>query len=269
VVFKGKIVLITGASSGLGAALGRAFARRGAAVALLARRADRLKVLAAGIRKTGGRAVAVPCDVTQDASVRRAARRVRATLGSPHIVVANAGFEVTGPFERLMLDDYRRQFETNVFGVLRTVYATIADLKRTRGHLVFIGSVLGHIALPGTTAYAMSKFAVTALAEGLRFELRPAHVTVVLIAPGNVTTDIRKVDNADRLHPDLADPIPAWLRIPADRAAEQILAAVSRGQRERVLTKVAKVAVTVQRHVPELVSFVIGAAHLKGRAEPR
>jgi len=266
--FSGKVALITGASSGIGAALGRALARKGAVVALLARRTGRLARVAAEIREAGGCALPVACDVTSEASVRRAVRRVRTVLGPPHIVVANAGFEVTGRFDRLTIEDYRRQFDTNVFGVLRTVYATIGDLKRTRGHLVLMGSVLGHIALPGTTAYAMSKFAITALAEGLRFELRPSHVGVVLIAPGNVTTEIRKVDNRDHLHAALTDPIPAWLRIPADRAADQIVAAILRGRRERVLTTLGQLAVTVQRHAPGLVSFVIGAAGLKGRSEP-
>jgi short-subunit dehydrogenase len=182
--------------------------------------------------------------------------------------LANAGFEVTGIFDKLTIEDYRRQFETNVFGVLRTAFATLKDLKKTRGCLVLIGSLLGHIVLPATTAYSMSKFAVTALAEGLRRELRPYGISVVLITPGNVETEIRKIDNYDVLHRQLNDPIPEWLRIRADQAARKIVAAVVRHRPEAVITKIGKLAVFTERHVPELVSLAIDVGHLRGRSEP-
>lgn len=266
--FQGKVVLITGASSGIGRALARELARKGAAVALLARRISRLKTLAAEIHRNGGRATAIRCDVTHDHEVEMATQLVHKRLGSIDVVVANAGFEVTGPFENLVIDDYRRQFETNVFGVLRTAFATLEDLKRNRGCLVLIGSLLGHVVLPATTAYSMSKFAVTALAKGLRRELRPYGISVVLITPGNVETEIRKIDNYDVLHRGLKDPVPGWLRIPADRAAKQVVAAISHHRPEAVITRIGKLAVFTERHVPELVSLAIDWGHLRGRPEP-
>src|SRR5262249_32705390 len=156
-----------GASSGIGAALAREFAREGADVALAARRLPRLEALAAEIGRTGRRAGVIPCDLTRDGDLERAAERARAALGQPGVGVANAGFGVPGTLETLSIDDYRRQFETNVFGVLRTVYATLDDLKTTRGRLVLIGSVSGHVAVPGASAYSMSKFAVHGLAATL------------------------------------------------------------------------------------------------------
>src|SRR5262245_37331501 len=138
--FDGKTVLITGASSGIGAAMAHEFVRQGAAVALAARRTDRLDRVVDDIRAAGGRALAVACDVTKDGDVEHAVAETRTALGPVDVAVANAGFGVVGPFERLTVDDHRRQLETNVFGVLRTAYATLPDLLRQRGCFVIIGS---------------------------------------------------------------------------------------------------------------------------------
>ena len=153
-------------------------------MALAARRIDRLEAVAAEIGKTGRRAVVISCDVTRDGDLERAVERARAAFGKLDVVVANAGFGVSGTLERLSLDDYRRQLETNVFGVLRTIYATLDDLKKTRGRLVLIGSVSGHVGVPGSSAYSMSKFAVHGLAAALGHELAPYGVAVTLDQPG-------------------------------------------------------------------------------------
>ncbi|HET9481361.1 MAG TPA: SDR family NAD(P)-dependent oxidoreductase, partial [Candidatus Polarisedimenticolia bacterium] len=192
--FAGQVVLITGASSGIGAALAREFARQGADVVLAARRLDRLRALAAEIQARGRRALAVGCDVTVDGDVEHAAAAAVETLGRIDVVVANAGFGVVGRVEGLQLEDYRRQFETNVFGVLRTIHATLAHLETTRGRLVIVGSVAGYVAAPGASPYAMSKFALRALAESLGHELRSRGVTVTLVSPGFVESEIRLVD---------------------------------------------------------------------------
>ncbi len=130
--FAGRVVLVTGASSGIGAAVAREFARQGADVVLAARRLPRLEDLAAELRGLGRRAVAVRCDVTEDGSVDQAVARALEALGRLDVVVANAGFVVAGPVERLTLEDYRRQFETNVFGVLRTAQAALPALRASR-----------------------------------------------------------------------------------------------------------------------------------------
>ncbi|HEX9820001.1 MAG TPA: SDR family NAD(P)-dependent oxidoreductase [Methylomirabilota bacterium] len=266
--FDRATVLITGASSGIGAALARAFAREGANLALVARRADRLRALAAELESAGQRALALAGDVTIDGDLERAAAAARAAYGRLDVVVANAGFGVVGPVERLALADYRRQFETNVFGVLRTVHATLADLKASRGRLVIIGSVAGHLATPGSSPYAMSKFAVRALAEALGHELAPAGVAVTLISPGLVASELRRVDNRGALHAELPEPMPGWLVVPAERAARTIVRAVARRRREVVVTGHGKVAVFLQRHAPWLVAAALRAFRVRSRAEP-
>jgi short-subunit dehydrogenase len=268
--FAGNAVFITGASSGIGAALALEFVREGADVVLAARRRDRLESLAAEIGAIGRRAVVAPCDVTREGDLERAAAAGRAAFGKLDVVVANAGFGVTGLLERLSLDDYRRQLETNVFGVLRTVYATLEDLKKSRGRLVVIGSVSGHVAVAGSSAYSMSKFAVRGLATSLGHELAEHGVSVTLISPGFVESEIRQVDNRGVRRAEApARPIPAALVMATPTAARKIVSAVARRRREVVITGFGKAAVLLQRHLPGLLAEIIRRFAIKGRREPR
>ena len=167
------VVLITGASSGIGAAVALEYARRGADLVLTARRSDRLESLAGEIQSI------------QEGRTHRLRRhrgtvissgsapRAREELGRIDVVLANAGFGVGGRMHKLELDDYRRQLETNVFGVLRTIYATQEDLIASRGCLGIVGSVNSYVALHGVSAYCMSKHAIRALACSLRHEPAP------------------------------------------------------------------------------------------------
>ena len=266
--FRDKVVFITGASSGIGAGLARQFAREGAAIALTARRVDRLQTIAAELEGAGHRVAVVPCDVTRDGDLERAVAAARQALGPIDVAVANAGFGVVGNVVGLAVDDFRRQFETNVFGVLRTLYATLPDLTRTRGTFVVLGSVSGHIGVPGSAAYSMSKFAVRGLAQALRHELRPRGVAVVLISPGFVVSELQQVDNRGVRHPDAKARVPEWLRMPTERAARQIVRAVARRRGEVVVTAHGKAVVLLQRHVPWLVSAVVAGAGIRGRSAP-
>jgi short-subunit dehydrogenase len=266
--FASRVVLITGASSGIGAALAREFAQQGADVVLAARRLSRLAELAAELRATGRRAIAVECDVTRDGALEEAVRQARATLGRLDVVVANAGFGVVGPFARLTLDDYRRQFETNVFGVLRTAAAALPALRQSRGTLVIIGSVSGHVPAPGASAYAMSKAAVHAFAGALRGEVRGSGVGVVLVSPGFVESEIRQVDNQGVHHPGAPDPVSGWLVVPTACAARVIVRAVARRRREVVVTGHGKVAVWLARHLPWVVALALERGAYRSRGEP-
>jgi len=239
-------------------------------VALAARRVDRLEALSAEIGKSGRRAVVIACDVTRDGDLERAATQARTALGKLDVVVANAGFGVTGRLETLSLDDYRRQFETNVFGVLRTVYATLDDLKKTRGRLVLVGSVSGHVAVPGSSAYSMSKFAVHSLAASLGHELAPYGVAVTLISPGFVESEISQVDNRGVWRAQTPRrPLPASIVMATPTAARKIVRAVARRRREVVITRFGKVAVWLQRHFPGLLAAAIRRFGIRGRREPR
>jgi len=266
--FAGQVALITGASSGIGAALARELARGGADLVLAARRVDRLQAVAAEVEGVGRASLVVACDVTVDGDLERAVARARDRFGRLDVVVANAGFGVVGPLASLTLADYRRQFETNVFGVLRTIYATLPELERSRGRLAILGSVSGWLATPGSSPYAMSKFAVRGLAEAIGPELRPRGVSVTLITPGFVDSEIRRVDNQGSFRAEEREPVPAWLVMPAAKAARQIARAIARRRRETVITGHGKIAVFLQRHAPWLLVWGMRGLGVGSRREP-
>jgi short-subunit dehydrogenase len=251
--FHQKSVLITGASSGIGEELAWQLGLGDAHLTLTARRVALLDALAARIAAAGKpQPLVVPCDVTRDGDLEHAVAESTRRWGRLDVVVANAGFGVAGALRDLSLADYRRQFETNVFGVLRTIYAALPDIEKTGGNVVIIGSVAGWTASPNTSPYAMSKFALRALADAITPELSLYGVKVTLISPGFVTSDIRRVDNLGKLHPRAAEPIPQWLVVPREKAARQILRAVALGKREAIITGHGKVLVAIERFAPWL-----------------
>jgi len=258
--FLGQTVFITGASAGIGAALCRRFAAEGADVALLARRKDALESVASAVRALGRRAIPIGCDVNRDGDLERAAEAVRHETGRIDVVVANAGIGINGAFTKLTLNDFRRQFETNVFGVIRTVQATLGDLEKTRGRLAIVGSVSPFFIVPGTVNYAMSKAAVSALAQGLEIELAPKGIGVTLILPGFVESEIRLIDNQGHLRENAQDPIPQFLVMPTEAAAKDIVDAIFRRDPECAITNHGKIGTVLGRHAPRFVASMLRMA---------
>jgi len=264
--FQDKAVFITGASSGIGEELARQLGLAGAKLTLAARRREQLEDVAQGIAATGAaRPLVVECDVTRDGDLERAVAESVRQWGKLDVVFANAGFGVIGALKTLSLEDYRRQFETNVFGVLRTVYAALPEIEKTKGNLAIISSVSGWVATPGASPYCMSKFALRAMANSIAPELRLAGVKVTLISPGFVASNIRRVDNQGTLHSGAADPIPAWIQMGTEKAARKILRAVARAKREEIITPHGKFFVALERFMP----WVIRAAGRKMAAKSR
>lgn len=262
-----QTILITGASSGIGAGLARAYARRGDRLALVARRLDLLEALATELRGLGAEVTVHQGDVTRDGDVLRVVEDLAARGIGIDVVYANAGFGVAGNVQRLSIADYQRQFDTNVFGVLRTVKETVPALRKSRGRLVLVGSVAGHAASAGMSAYSMSKFAVRALAETLHGDLAPEGIGVTLVSPGFVDSDIRRTNNQGVVQVGAKDPIPAWLRVGTEQAAREIVRGVNRGKAEIVVTGHGKVIVFIARHFPGLLRWA-GLRVYKGRPEP-
>jgi short-subunit dehydrogenase len=262
--FEGKVVLVTGASSGIGEAVARELGRRGAKLALLARRTDRLEQLGADVAASGGEAIALACDVTRDGDCEAAVAKAKERFGRIDVAIANAGFGVTGAVEKLRLDDFRRQLETNVFGVLRTTYAVLDELKATKGSLVFIGSVSAYLSVPTTAPYAMSKFAVRALAEALDGELHGYGVNVLLVNPGFVESEIRTVNNRGELKATAKDPVPKWIQMPKEVAAKKIANAILSRKRERNLTAHGHAAIFLAQSLPWIVRMASRSGRVKG-----
>lgn len=190
----GRVAVVTGASSGIGAAIATALAGGGARVALLARRADRLEALAASL---GGedRATALPVDVTDDASVADAAAAVAARFGRVDLVVANAGVMLAADFTPAAFADQQRMVELNVTGVLRTLHAFLPAVREAAADgapadVVTISSIAAHQRFGGYATYSATKAAVTMLAASLRGELGPAGVRVTNVEPGLVASEL-------------------------------------------------------------------------------
>jgi len=252
--FRNKSVFLTGASSGIGEELALQLAQLDARLTLTARRRELLDALAQKIAASGKpKPLVVPVDVTRDPDLPAAVSQTLQTFNQLDIIIANAGFGVVGPFTKLSLDDYRRQFETNVFGLLRTLYAALPAVQQARGNVVLLGSVAGWAASPGASPYAMSKFAVRALANSITPELALARVKVTLISPGFVASDIRRVDNQGKVHKNAKEPIPDWLVMPTAPAVRQILRAIAAGKREAVITGHGKLLVAAERFAPWII----------------
>jgi len=193
----GTVALVTGASSGIGEATALALAAEGAAVALVARRADRLASLAEKITADGGRASAIEADITDEAQAIGAVDRAVGDLGRLDTVVNNAGVMLLGPLVGADTSEWKRMVDINVLGLMYTTAAALPHLlsaaegePRSVADLVNVSSVAGRVARSGSGAYNATKWAVGAFSEALRQEVTKRHVRVSLVEPGAVATEL-------------------------------------------------------------------------------
>ncbi|TXK50072.1 SDR family oxidoreductase [Pontibacter qinzhouensis] len=188
---EGKVVVITGASSGLGEETARHFSAQGAAVALGARRADRIQLLAEEINKNGGRAIAVTTDVAQREQVQRLVAAAVEQFSRVDVVLNNAGVMPLSPLERLNVEEWDQMIDVNLKGVLYGIAAALPYMKQQKsGHIINVSSVAGHKLFSGSAVYSATKFGVRALSEGLRQEMKPYNIRTTIISPGAVKTEL-------------------------------------------------------------------------------
>jgi len=196
-VLKGTVALVTGASSGIGAATAAALAAQGAAVALAARRRDRLEELAASITGQGGTAVVLECDITDQQQAAGAVERTAAELGRLDTLINNAGVMLLGPVVGAPLAEWQQMVELNVLGLLYCAHAALPHLlhaaengPRRVADMVNISSVAGRAARNGNGVYSLTKFGVGAFSESLRQEVAKRYVRVSLVEPGATATEL-------------------------------------------------------------------------------
>lgn len=252
----GRLVLVTGASSGIGRASAAAFVAAGARVVAVARRAPPLESLSAEL---GGptRLVPLVADVTDALSMDALAERVRREVGLPDVLVANAGIGLDARFAETTDDDLRRVFEVNVLGVARTVRPFLTGmLERRSGRIVIVSSVVGKRGLPHYCGYSASKFALHGLADALRAELVGRGVSVGLICPGSTATEFQQ-------HALRRGPSQRRIR-PVRRSAEWVARGVVRmalsRRAELVLGVEGRLLVAADAVAPRGVDWLLGRA---------
>ena len=223
----GKVVVITGASSGLGEATARLLSAQGAIVVLGARRVDRINALANELTASGGQALAVPTDVTDCNQVKKLVEAAVQTYGRIDVMINNAGLMPHSPLERLKIDDWNRTIDVNIKGVLYGIAASLPYMKQQKaGHIINVSSVAGHKVGPGSAVYAATKHAVRALSEGLRQEVKPYNLRTTVISPGAVATELP----SSATEPDVAENLHKFYEeyaIPADSFARAVAFAMS------------------------------------------
>jgi NADP-dependent 3-hydroxy acid dehydrogenase YdfG len=224
---EGKVVVITGASSGLGEAAARHLSAQGASVVLGARRTDRLQTLADELTRRGGKALALATDVTQRDQVERLVDTAVKSYGRIDVMINNAGLMPHSPLERLKVEEWERMIDVNIKGVLYGIAAALRHMKQQKfGHVINVSSVAGHKVTQAGAVYAATKHAVRALSEGLRQEVKAYNIRTTVISPGAVATEL-----PDSItEPDVSEGIHKFYEtfaIPADSFARAVAFAIN------------------------------------------
>ncbi|AMV40415.1 SDR family NAD(P)-dependent oxidoreductase [Planctomyces sp. SH-PL62] len=261
---RGRTVLITGGSRGLGLVTAREFAREGARVALCARDADELARARADLASRGADVATFVCDVTDQDQVDRTVADVLERFGRLDVLVNNAGVIQVGPFEETTLDDFDEAMRTHFWGPLYATLAVLPSMRaRGEGRIVNISSIGGKVSAPHLLPYSSSKFALVGLSEGLRAELIKDGVYVTTVAPGLMRTgSIHKATFKGQNHKEFAwfaigDSLPG-LSISAEAAARKIVDAARHGDAEAILSLPAKLMATAHGLAPGLFAETMG-----------
>jgi NADP-dependent 3-hydroxy acid dehydrogenase YdfG len=222
-----KVIVITGASSGMGEAAARRLAAEGGRVVLGARRTDRLEALAAEINQEGGEALAVTTDVSDRDQVAHLVDTAVGTYGRIDVLINNAGVMPLSPFDRLKVDEWDQMIDVNLKGVLYGIAAALPHMKEQKsGHIINLSSVAGHKVFGSSAVYSATKSGVRALSEGLRQEVKPYNIRTTIISPGAVKTEL--LDHISE--PDVQQANREYVGqvgVPADSFARVVVFAIS------------------------------------------
>ena len=268
---RGRVVLISGGSRGLGLLLAREYARLGAKLALVARDAVTLEHACEELRSNGTEVLGVPCDISEEEQVSSMVERVAAAFGRIDMVVNDAGAIEVGPLSTMTTDDFAEAMDINFWGAFNVIHHTLPHLKSGEGRIVNISSIGGLVSVPHLLPYSTSKFALTGFSLGLRTELAQRGISVVTICPGLMRTgspvnaqfkgDVR----AEYAWFSVADSLP-FLSMKAERAAREIVRASRRGDVLLVLGLPAKLGALANALFP---SLVVRGSELVARALPQ
>ncbi|HEX8558577.1 MAG TPA: SDR family NAD(P)-dependent oxidoreductase [Pyrinomonadaceae bacterium] len=265
--FRGKTVLVTGGSRGLGLVLARRFAAEGANVAVCARDPEELERARADLAARGANAYAAPCDVTDRAQVGELIEGVTRHFGRVDVLVNNAGVIQVGPLEVMTLEDFEQAMAVHFWGPLHATLAVLPQMRaRGEGRVVNVSSIGGKISVPHLVPYSASKFALAGLSDGLRAELAKDGVVVTSVFPGLMRTGsprnatFKGRHRAEYAWFAISDSLPVT-SINAERAAAQIVRACRRGEAELVITTQAKAAAKFRALFPEATADLLAVVN--------
>jgi len=258
--FQDKVALITGGGRGIGLATAELLASRGAKVVISDVNDDDLSVAAAGLTAQGATVMAARSDVSVDDDCRSVVSAALERFGRIDVLVNNAGVSIVAEFAQTRPEVARKLMDVNLMGTIYMTMAALDALKKSRGHIVFLGSVSGIRAIPEGGMYSASKAALRSLAESLRLELRPFGVHVGVIMPGFTTTDPRKtVMTGD----GSARPINRPPHDTPQGVARAIARMIEKRRRERVLTPLGKLTSVMERLSPSLLDLLLSGRKLQ------
>ena len=255
---RGKNVLITGGSRGLGLALAREFVSRGARIAICARDVEELERASSDLVRPGRPVLALPCDVANLEEVGRMVAAVRDHFGQIDVLVNNAGVIEVGPVETMTMADFEEAMNVNMRGPLHTMLAVIPEMRqRGEGRIINITSIGGKIAIPHLTPYTASKFAFVGLSKAMRVELAKDGIVVTTVCPGLMRTGsprnatFKGQHRAEYAWFSISDSLPL-VTVSAEKAARRIISACQRGEGEVIYPFQAKIAAIAEAIAPEL-----------------
>lgn len=252
--FHENVVIITGASAGIGEALALQLADQGAWLALAARNAERLEVVAAACRARGGRAEVIPTDVSDEAQCKQLVAQTVAAYGRIDTLIANAGVSMWARLDEMeSLEPFRKIMQVNYFGAVYCTYYALPYLKATNGRIVGIASITGRVGVPSRTGYAASKIAMARFFDSLRIELMPNNVSVTVIYPDFVATEVRERAFGPDGQPAGGSPVREDKIMTAEKAAQMTLNAAAARKRDLILSFRGKLAQWAKLIVPGIV----------------
>jgi len=256
--FKNKIVLITGASSGIGRETAIEFAKLGANLILVARRKDKLEQIEDELKKYNVSILACQCDISKKDQVKELSETVLEKFSSVDILVNNAGFAIYGSVSDLSINDIESQMETNYFGMVYCIKNFLPSmLKKKSGHIVNVASVAASFGLPGIASYCASKFAMLGFSEGLKYELKDTGIGITVVSPIMVRTnffDHSSFEKMPKYSPTSLDP---------KTVAKAILKAANSSRLEIVVPSVVRGAIWMKNTFPFFINPILGKSFKK------
>jgi len=256
--FKNQVVLITGASSGIGKDTAMEFAKLGANIVLVARKKDKLEKAANELKKFDTSILTCQCDISKKDQVKEMAKIVLEKFGSVDILINNAGFAVYGSVSDLTIDEIESQMETNYFGMIYCTKNFLPSmLKKKSGHIINVASVAASFGLPGIASYCASKFAMLGFSEGLKHELKDTGVGITVVSPIMVRTNFFEHPSFEKM------PKFSPVSLSSKTVAKTILKAANSTRLEIIVPSVARGAVWIKNTFPYFINPILGKSFKK------